>query len=267
MTHYLHKFLLLLLPLVIAGCGGAVARKSSSSSAPAKTHGELLLETHIPSTLESQRKDYEGFTLSFNRANGTPNWVAWELLAEETDGPHVRKEADFWQDADINGCATKGDYTHSGYDRGHLCPAADQKWSAKAMQDCFTMANICPQDGALNRGAWQTLEKKERQWASELGGLVIVAGPIYEMSDNKRIGENHVRVPSAYFKVLLAHLIDEPRAIAFVYPNMSAPGNMKNYAMSVDELEGLTGYDFFSALPDDVENQVEASFSWRPWSK
>lgn len=213
-----------------------------------------------------QIKEYVGFTVSFNKENHTPNYVAWELLGSEVAND-VSRSNKFWQDPDIDGCPAHKDYTHSGYDRGHMCPAADQKWSEEAMSDCFVMANMCPQDHSLNAGAWNTLENKERQWAERDSCLMIVAGPIYTETDTQRIGDIGVRVPGAFFKALLAPYLDEPRAIAFVYPNSSAPGNMQNYAMSIDDLEEILGYDLFPALPDDIENKVEAKFSFKEWNR
>lgn len=228
-------------------------------------HYPALETVEIPEALASQIKEYTGFTISFNKENGTPNYVAWELLGDEVQTDMGRSN-NFWSDKDLEGCPTTKDYTHSGYDRGHMCPAADQKWSAEAMEDCFVMANICPQDHKLNTGAWNTLENKERQWAKRDSALMIVAGPIYEKSDKKRIGAAGVRVPSAFFKVLLAPYVEEPRGIAFVYPNMTAPGNMQDYAMSIDDLEKLLGYDFFPTLPDDIEDKVEATYSFKDWN-
>ena len=222
----------------------------------------LVLKADMP----QQIKEYTGFKVSFNKDNHTPNYVAWELLASEISNDAERSNL-FWQDMEIEGCPAYNDYSRSGYDRGHMCPAADQKWSSEAMNDCFVMANMCPQDHQLNSGAWLTLENKERQWALRDSAIVIVAGPIYESTDKKCIGNNHVRVPSAFFKAFLAPYVEEPRAIAFVYPNMSAPGNMQDYALSIDQLEELTGYDFFSALPDDLENKVESKFSFFEWDR
>lgn len=221
----------------------------------------------LPVDLSDIKKDYHGFTLSFNPDNRTPNYVAWELLRSETDGPHNRNGQNFWQDTDIPGCPTTKDYTNSGYDRGHIIPAADQKWHTDAMRDCFTMANMTPQAHALNAGAWATLEEKERVWARRDSALIIVAGPIYTDSDRKRIGEAGVKVPSAFFKVLLAPYLDTPRAIGFIYPNMQAPGNMADYAMSIDEVEKITGFDFFSALPDDIERNIESNYSFKTWNR
>lgn len=220
----------------------------------------------IPGGTQSQVKSYEGFTLSFNADNHTPNWVGWELLKEETDGENSRSN-NFWHDDDIEGCPVTGDYTRSGYDRGHMCPAADQKWSAEAMQDCFVLANICPQDHSLNSGAWATLEKKERLWAQRDSCLVIIAGPIYEKTDTKRIGDIGVRVPSAFFKVIAAPYLDQPRGIAFIYPNMSSPGNMQNYVVTIDDVEQLTGFDFLSSLPDDIENKIESNSVFKEWDR
>lgn len=224
-----------------------------------------LLDVVIPAYLPSQVKSYEGFTLSFNSDNHTPNYVGWELLPHETDGQQSRKNK-FWQDPDIQGCPSTQDYTRSGYDRGHICPAADQKWSEKAMNDCFVMANVCPQDHRLNSGAWATLEKRERRWAQEKDGLVIVAGPIYEENDCLRIGDTGVRVPSAFFKAFLAHRSGNNESVAVVYPNMPAHGQMRDYMMSIDELEKITGFDFFQALPDELETSTESTFNAKIWN-
>lgn len=228
-------------------------------------HYDGLDHVVMPKSVESEEHEYTGFRMSFNRHNRTPNWVAWELLGAETDGGASRHNK-FWQDAEVAGCPTTYDYRNSGYDRGHMCPAAEQKWSQDAMDDCFVMANMCPQDHALNSGAWNILENKERNWARRDSAIVIVAGPIYEKGDTKTIG-NGVLVPSAFFKVILAPYVDKPRAIGFVYPNMSAPGNMQNYVMTVDDVEALTGYDFFSALPDEIEKEVESKASFREWNQ
>ena len=228
--------------------------------------GAELLDVKMPAPAVSEKKRYEGFTVSFNAANRTPEWVAWELLGSETEGDSPRHNK-YWQDESLEGCPSTRDYANSGYDRGHLCPAADQKWSRQAMEDCFSMANIAPQDHALNTGAWKTLENKERQWAVRDSAILIVAGPIYSDSDTERIGEAGVRVPGAFFKVLAAPFLPEPRGIAFVYPNMTSPGNMENYVVTIDEVERITGFDFFHALPDDVEEAVESRASFRDWNR
>ncbi len=192
---------------------------TENTGKPGANHYPDLETVSIPKGLTSQIKEYTGFTVSFNKDNGTPNYVAWELLGKEVAND-VQRDDNFWTDPDIDGCPSTKDYTRSGYDRGHMCPAADQKWSAQAMYDCFA--------------------------------IMIIAGPLYDKNDTKRIGDAGVRVPGAFFKVLMAPYLDQPRGIAFVYPNMTSPGNMQDYAMSIDELEEILGYDFFPTLPDNI---------------
>ena len=229
-------------------------------------HYDGLEKVSIPTIFASQIKEYTGFTLSFNKENKTPNYVAWELLGSEVSS-EVSRTDNFWQDKDIEGCPAHRDYTNSGYDRGHMCPAADQKWSIDAMNDCFVMANMCPQLHDLNAGAWETLESKERLWAKRDSAVMIIAGPIYTEDDDKYFGNAKVRVPGAFYKILLAPYVENPRGIAFVYPHMKCTGNMQNYATSIDEVERITGFDFFSELPDDIEEKVESAYSFTEWNK
>ena len=250
----------------ITSINSCAAHEIENSEGLRPNHYEGLEKVILPSHLSSQLKEYEGFTVSFNKDNATPNFVAWELLGSEVQ-TGVERSDNFWQDIEIEGCPSYSDYTRSGYDRGHICPAADQKWSEKAMSDCFVMANICPQDHSLNAGAWNTLENKERIWAQRDSALIIIAGPLYSEEDKQFIGKDtKVRVPGAFFKAFLAPYVDQPRAIAFVYPNMTSPGNMENYAMSIDDLEEILGFDLFSSLPDEIEKDVEKSFSFREWN-
>lgn len=260
---------LLLIALCVAAaaiaCGYFMDQGNQAHGAAIIPEGALDYARVAPGTPE-QIVEYEGFRVSFNRDNKTPNWVAWELLGNETEGGSSRSN-NFWQDEAVDGCPSTYDYSYSGYDRGHLCPAADQKWSPKAMSDCFSLANMAPQDHSLNSGAWATLEKKERLWAQRDSAIVIIAGPIYEPSDTQRIGDVGVRVPSAFYKVIIAPYLDEPRGIGFIYPNMSSPGNMRDYSMSIDEVEKITGIDFFYNLPDDVEEKIESVASFKEWDR
>lgn len=264
-----HCLLLSCIPFIAAGmmsCISGNAGENAGESTGGNRHYNRLELAATPSSLPSQIKDYAGFTVSFNADNHTPNWVGWELLGTETEGD-VPRGKKFWKDETLEGCPDTRDYTNSGYDRGHMCPAADNKLNMEMMEDCFVMANICPQDHALNNGAWKTLEKKECLWAQRDSCIVIVAGPIYTGSDRQRIGDEGVRVPSAFFKVMAAPYLDEPRGIGFIYPNMTAPGNMQNYSMTIDEVEKITGYDFFYNLPDDIENEIESKAVFRVWNR
>ncbi len=235
--------------------------QESESAIDLKELDKVTTHNDIPSVV----KEYEGFTVDFNPENKTPNYVAWILQGHETEGATARSN-NFWTDRELDGCPDTRDYSRSGYDRGHMCPAGEQKWSDDAMNHSFVMANICPQKHELNTGAWKTLEDKERVWAKRDSAIVIIAGPIYDKTDKETIGKNKVRVPSAFFKVLLAPYSNPMRAIGFVYPNMKCEGNMSNYAVTVDDVEKMTGFDFFSSLPDDIENDIESTMSFKDWN-
>lgn len=212
---------------------------------------------------------YQAMTVSFNKDTHQPNWVAWELLGSETEGENTREQSSgFATDPNVPGCARSADYTRSGFDRGHMAPAGDMKWSAPAMNQSFLMTNICPQAGELNRGAWNKLEEKCRQKAVADSAVVIVCGPIFTPGKTpRRIGETGVAVPDSFFKVILSPYAVPPTAIGFILPNGEVPGGIQPHAVPVDSVEARTGYDFFSALPDELENKIEATCDFNRWSR
>jgi endonuclease G len=199
-----------------------------------------------------------GYTLAYDAKTRTPQWVAWELTKKETHGTEERSN-DFQPDPDVKGAkvVTK-DYSHSGYDRGHMAPAADMKWSKKAMKESFYMSNICPQDHNLNTSDWSELENKSRQWARRYGKVYIVCGPIYNGKRNEYIGDHRVKVPDAFFKVVLINEKKKQCAMGFYFENEAGERKLQEYLVPVDRLEQLTGMDFFSALPDNLEDRLEA---------
>lgn len=210
---------------------------------------------------------HTGYTLSFNREHNAPNWVAWELTAEETAGTQRRAD-EFRPDPDVPEPhrVTTQDYTGSGYDRGHMVPAADMKWSAQAMSECFYMSNICPQNHSLNSGAWATLENACRRWAAREGAVYIVCGPVYKNGRLKKIGrERRISVPDGFFKVVLCLNSGREKAIGFYYANRSGKQPMEGAACSVDAIEEMTGMDFFVNLPDKQETRLESAFSLKAW--
>ena len=253
---------------------------SDKSNSPKKTNGkkkttqknsfEVKQGLEIPTSkanVPSLLLYREGYTTSYNVDTRTPNWVAWHLTANHTNGPAKRKGIIFQADEDIPAPRVDTyDYMRSGYDRGHMCPAGDNHWSQKAMEQSFLMTNICPQVPALNSGLWNTIEKQCRTWAQVYGDVYIVCGPIYFNQKHKTIGKNKIQVPEAFFKVVL-RLKDEPKAIGFICRNASAKGRKKtDYINSVDEVERITGMDFFSQLPDDIEQQIEGQADIKDWN-
>lgn len=208
--------------------------------------------------------DYETFKVNFNPGLHIPNYVAWELTADETKGNIERGK--FQTDRNVEGCANSRDYTGSGYDRGHMAPAADMKFDRKAMERCFLMTNIAPQSHALNGGTWNKLEEKCRNWARVDSAIIIICGPLLNPEPTEFIGESRVAVPQAFFKVVLSPHANPPRAIGFIMPNSRVAGGLQTTAVSVDSVESATGLDFFSALPDSIENIVESKCNFHYWS-
>lgn len=219
-----------------------------------------------PDGITEEIVEYRGMTVSYNRDTHNPNWVAWELTADEATGDEPRYNT-FVADENVKGCASPDDYRNTGYDRGHMAPAGDMKWNQEAMRQSFYMTNIAPQAGVLNRGAWKKLEEKCRQRAINDSAIVIVCGPVPGDPVNMRIGTTGVVVPERFFKVILSPYTSTPQAIGFIMPNGNVPGGMQTHAMSVDEVERITGYDFFSALPDEIENEIESKSNFTRWSQ
>lgn len=208
----------------------------------------------------------QGYTVSYNKDLRVPNWVAWHLTASHLNGNTKRSGATFHGDMDVpEPRAIDFDYMRSGYDRGHMCPAGDNKWSPSAMDESFLFTNICPQVPSLNRGDWNEMEQACRKWARQYGDIYIVCGPIFYRKRPKTIGKNKVAVPDAFFKVVLC-MNGRPKAIGFIYKNADGNRPKGDYANSVDEVERITGIDFFPTLPDKVENKVEAQCNPDDWN-
>ena len=235
-----------------------------ASAGAAEADDKLVMQTSPKGTPEQILKR-TGYVASYNKTTLLPNWVAWHLTAERTEGSAKRSGVDFAEDTEVpEPRATDWDYYNSGYDRGHMCPAADNKWSKKAMEESFLFTNMCPQNGKLNRGDWHEMEMACRKWAKKYGDLYIVCGPILYKGKHKTIGKNKVVVPEAFFKVVL-RTGDDPQAIGFIYKNTSGNRPKDSYVNTVDEVERITGIDFFPSLPDDVEKKVEAECDLGLW--
>ncbi len=209
---------------------------------------------------------HKGYTVSYNYDWKIPNWVAYELADWEVEGEVPRYDR-FKPDPMVpqNVTATTNDYKYSGYDRGHMAPAADMKWDEQAMKESFYLSNICPQNPNLNGGVWKDLEEQVRDLASQKGRIFVVCGPIVNDTLNT-IGENKVVVPQAFFKVLLQEENGEIHTIGFVYENISGRKPMSSYAMSVDEVEEMTDIDFFCSLPDKIERRSESVVDFSKWT-
>lgn len=257
MKNLLKKSIIAVLSLLMFA---ACVRDFKSCRYEIPVSGEDIAEVYI---------EHTGYTVSFNPETNIPNWVAWELNTEKLIERESRSNK-FLPDPNIapHLAVTTNDYKRSGWDRGHMCPAADNKWHWKAMDESFYMTNICPQNHNLNRGDWKELEDACRRWA-EIEPVYIACGPIlYKAPKYGYIGKEHqIRIPDAFFKVVLTGLQSgNPRAVGFIYKNEAGNYKRDKYVNSIDEVERITSFDFFSELPDDVEETIEAEYDLDEWS-
>ena len=236
---------------------------------PTPASAESQLPYELPRVINNQPEQviqHLGYTVSYNPDWLVPNWVAYELTNAETSGEQERKNH-FKPDPLVNGDpVVTGEYANSGYDRGHMAPAADMKWSEQAMRESFYMTNMCPQLHSLNAGDWKDLEELARDWAQLYGNIYIACGPIVE-PDYTTIGKNHmIAVPSAFYKVFLRQTRQGWTSIGFIMPNRAGSRPLMTYMLSVDEVEAQTGIDFFYNLPDNLESQIESTYSVSDWT-
>ncbi len=205
-----------------------------------------------------------GYCTSYNRETKLPNWVAWHLTAEHTDG-EIGRSNDYREDIDVpTPRATIEDYKGSIWSRGHMCPAGDNKWDRDAMSETFLLTNICPQHASLNSGLWNRIEQDCRRWAKEYGEVYIVCGPVFLNKEHETIGVNKIVVPEAFFKVILC-IKGKPKAIGFIVRNNEGTKKKDQFVNTVDDVERITGIDFFPSLPDEIENEVEAYSNLEDW--
>ncbi len=219
---------------------------------PAYTQGEPIVE-------------HEYFTLRYNEKTEQADWVAYKLTAANLANARYKRKDNFRADPMVTTqSAHPDDYKGSGYDRGHLAPAADFTWSESALSESFYMSNMSPQAPGFNRGIWKKLEEQTRDWAKENQELFVVTGPLVESKKN-RIGKNKVVVPEKYYKVILDIYGDEVKAIAFIMPNEKSSQPLSSYSMSVDQAEKSTGLDFFPLIPDELEDKIESTANYQDW--
>lgn len=205
-----------------------------------------------------------GFALGYSKKYRQALWISYVLSAERLLGVKLRRRNVFRVDPDIKyRPVSPKDYRKSGYDRGHLAAAADMQYSKDTIKHSFYMTNISPQIPLFNRGIWKRLETQVRAWAIKEKKIYIITGPVFRKR-NKRLGEARIAVPVAFYKVIF-DMTPPRKMIAFIIPNAPSRKHFKVFAVSVDKVEEVTGYDFFSGLDDKIENELESSCDFKQW--
>jgi endonuclease G, mitochondrial len=215
---------------------------------------------------------HKNYILRYEEDHEQAAWVAHKLRGDYTRGKASRSELQFQPDKKVKTqSALSSDYSSSGYDRGHLVPAGDFKCCQDLLEETFYVSNISPQVPDFNRGIWENLESRIRGWANRDEEVFVVTGPVLKNGLSKIGRYNRISIPEQYYKIVLFYpqnSVKKARAIAFLLPNEALFGKrINNYVVPIDEVERITGIDFFSKLPDDIEAKLEAESSWEAWTK
>ena len=230
--------------------------------------GQMM--TFIPAPMKDvpeQILTRKAYVTSYNKDTKIPNWVAWHLTAGHTKGSHQRPGGAWHEDEEVDEPrATLYDYRGSGWSRGHMCPAGDNKWDAEAMYESFLFTNCCPQNNNLNSGTWNQIEMACRRWAERFGDIYIVCGPILFRQERQSIGQNHVVVPEAFFKVVLC-LNGTPKGIGFICRNTDGNSKKDLYVNTIAQVERITGMTFFPNLPKDIAETVKSQADLGKWDE
>ena len=259
--------------LVVLGAGYYFIEGRQDTEEPVETPVEVVTYSgteglEIPATSTGRVIQHGAYVTSYNLETLIPEWVAYELTAEEASERREREGIEFKKDPSLKGVtqAMREDYSGSGWTKGHMMPAADAATSSTEMAETFYFTNICPQNEVLNAGDWQFLEKRVRAWAKRYGSIYVVTGPIVGENKYGTIGDRDVVIPDSFYKALLVQREDGSySAIAFVMDNDDERYLLKDCLMSVNELEELTGLDFFPGLDDRIEDKVEGTVKRSDW--
>lgn len=255
--------------LIVLGVVGYEFLQNESDSSERIQRGTTVKsdtnEFFLPTSTTGQIIHHDNYSLSYNEVHEQAEWVAYELKKTHLSNSNFKRPYFEIDRAVKTGAAHWRNYKQSGYDKGHLCPAGDRRFSKEAHDETFLTSNISPQDHKFNSGIWNTLEQKVRYWARKYDGVFVVTGGVLNGNLNT-IGHEDVSVPNQFYKVLIDTNSGKTKMIAFIMPHKDTRRPLYEFVVSVDEVEQLTGIDFFPELEDAVENKLEASASYKNWS-
>lgn len=203
------------------------------------------------------------YSLGYSEEHEQAAWVYYHLTPPMVSGAASRGD-NFRPDPKVSTTSAElSDYVGSGYDRGHLCPAASMSLNAESMSESFYMSNMSPQAPSFNRGRWKQLEELVRSWVVDSIGIHVVSGPIF--NDNKgTIGENEVTIPGYYYKAIYSPA--KEKMIGFIMPNEKLSPEVESFVTTVDSIELLTGINFFSSMDETLQDSLESVVCTDSWS-
>jgi len=220
---------------------------------------------YLPTSTTNQIIHHQNYSLSYSEPHEQAEWVAYELKASHLSSTNHKRPYFEIDNAVKTGAAHWRNYKKSGYDKGHLCPAGDRRFTKEAHDETFLTSNISPQEHKFNAGVWNRLEQKVRYWAKKNDGVFVITGGV--LKDNlKVIGDENVLVPNQFYKVILDNTKGRIKMLAFLMDHKDSDLPLYKFVVSVDEVEAATGIDFFPHLDDAIEDTLEASSSYKSWS-
>jgi endonuclease G len=223
---------------------------------------------YLPTSTTGEIVRHKYYTLSYSENDEQAEWVAYVLTRQRLQMEWQDRPDLFETDPLVStGSATLSDYRGSGYDRGHLAPAADMAFNTTAITESFYLSNISPQVRDFNHGVWKELEELSRDWAIKFNKLYVVTGPLLKDGGKGKIGANSVTVPTAYYKILLDLSETNPKAIAFIVPNEVSYDPLFKYVVTIDEVEKQTGINFYPKLMSrELERDLESNPNHDLWA-
>ncbi len=234
------------------------------SDPEANNNGEHFEKNFLPSSTKGQIVRHRYYTLSYSEPYEQAEWVAYKLEKEHLtyddrrrpyfiEDPLVKSKSADWKN-----------YRGSGYDRGHLCPAGDRRFSEFAFNETFYTSNIVPQRKDFNAGIWNRLEQQVRQWCKAYGDIYVITGGVLE-HNLPEIGNEGVDVPNKFFKVVFRSNNGNISSLAFLIPHKETQKPLKDFLVSIDELEAETGLDFFYEVDSVEQGRIESSNESKNW--
>ena len=225
---------------------------------------EVIIEDLLPNSTFGSIARHEYYILSYSEPHEQAEWVAYPLKREHLTNAS-RKRPYFIEDPKIKSkSADWRNYRGSGYDRGHLVPAGDRRFSEQAYNETFYTSNISPQDRDFNAGIWNRLEQKVRYWCKTYGDLVVITGGVLE-DRLEEIGEEDVDVPEAFYKIIYRETKNGAEVISFLIPNQESNLSLENFVVSIDKLEQETKLDFFAKQSETWQEKTESLASTDGW--
>ena len=227
-------------------------------------------DAHAP---DHELRHFTDYDICYRESYEQAEWAAYKL-EKFMLVKNAKRKNDFRPDPKIStGSSTLSDYRNSGYDRGHLAPAADFTYTPVTLKETFFMSNMTPQAPQFNRGIWKDLEEQVRRWAEEYGRLYVICGPVLDepAESYATIGENKIAIPRYFYKIVLCPVYADEAdaatpddcadlvAYAYIIPNKQCEDKFPAFSVTIDEIEARTGIDFFYALDDDVEKRIEST--------